>query len=174
MTQTAVPDGDNEDIASLATCPLGGCLPSDVSARFGTRSSLRRPRRMFWHHHQFLGPATTFSLYSWPIGKRGPISRLISLLLVLSHLTPVNLYCKSLTSLIPGLTVILTCLSLMTFIIKQHSRSATYQVATWLCTQCENLPAGLMSKSGCWNNEVMNWQPSRPWPGLTSSVGGSR
>ena len=36
--------------------PHGGCLLSDVSARFGTRSSLRKLRRMFWRHHRIPRP----------------------------------------------------------------------------------------------------------------------
>ena len=31
-----------------------------------------------------------------------------------------------------------------------------------------------MSNSGCWNSWAMNWQPSRPWLGLTSFVGSPR
>ena len=35
---------------------FSGCLLSHVPACFGTRSSLRRPRRLFWGHHRLLRP----------------------------------------------------------------------------------------------------------------------
>ena len=82
--------------------PLGGCLLSDVSTRFGTRSSLPRVRRMLRRHHRIphsralaQPPHSAIQLVKW--SKGGSISCLISLLPVLSHTLLVNLHFKSLT-----------------------------------------------------------------------------
>ena len=112
-----------------------------------------RPRRVFWRTSPTPSPSSgcsTSSVFwlshylppcSWPKGKWETSSCLISLLPMLSHLTPVGLLFKSLTSHSCGLAATLTSLSLMTSSpcppLSTHtlrtacsSRSATDQAAT--------------------------------------------